>query len=279
MDKLHNFLIEKIIIRPVNDAPLILSGGAPASDIQNQLVIQSNNPLGLALSFEDADASNSGQEEASDLGFQLSVKSVELNNNNEEQKDAFVYAVAANEVVLTNKYIAQPTNSDLGKLRWVGSISQGSAFATHVSVNFLSLGDFVIEIVAADNGRAGYCTPDVVLDTTVYPGDDIRTIIGANGKLLGAPGYEASRCNRVSAVELRVKVNVRSSVIGGIASGAGAGLLALLALGAVVFAKMNKPEDLDAWQALDNAQITNAQTSGIHKSGKNGGQSALYEGK
>jgi len=103
--------------------------------------------------------------------------------------------------------------------------------------------------------------------------------MGANGKPLGPSGYEDSRCNRVSVVELSVKVNVRSSVIGGIASGAGAGLLALLALGAVIFAKMNKPEDLDAWQALDNAQFTNAQTSGIHQEAKVGGQSALYTSK
>jgi hypothetical protein len=42
---------------------------------------------------------------------------------------------------------------------------------------------------------------------------------------------------------------------------------------------LNKPEDLDAWQALDNAQFANAQQSGIHKEAKIGGTSALYQGK
>jgi hypothetical protein len=265
-----------INIRSVNDAPVILSGGVPASEIQNTLVIQSATPLGLALSFEDADDNPI----FAGVGFQLRVKSAELNNQNDQMSTAFQYAVAENDVVLTNKYITQPNNNgNLGKLRWIASIAQGSAFANFVSINFASLGDYELEIVVSDAGMSGYCSPDVIADTSVYPADDVRTIVGMEGELKGSAGYEASKCVRVAVVELGVKVNVRSSVVGGIASGAGAGLLALLALGAVLFAKMNKPEDLDAWQALDNAQFTNAQVSGIHKEAKIGGQSALYQSK
>jgi hypothetical protein len=268
-----------IHIRPVNDAPEIFSGGAPASDITNKLVIQSSTPLGLALSFADADDTTVFD----GVGFQVRVKSAELRpNQNIDMEDAFTYVVApaANSLTIQNKLIVPPNNNgELGKMRWIASIAQGNAFAAQTSINFVALGEYVLEIVVSDAGMSGYCSPDVVEDLTVYPIDDVRTAVGHEGKLVGSTGYEESRCVRVSVVELRIQVNVASSVIGGIASGAGAGLLALLALGAVVFAKMNKPEDLDAWQALDNAQITNAQTSGIHKSAKNGGTSALYEGK
>jgi hypothetical protein len=268
-----------IDIRPVNDPPVILSGGEPAADIRNQLVVQNGNNVGLALSFVDNDAVLSDGTEFSGLGFQLRVSSASLNNENNEVKDAFVYSVApSDEEFIQSRLEVQPTNEDLGLVRWVGSISQANSFASRVAVNFEYLGTYTIEIVAVDGGRTGYCTPDVVLDQTVYPENDIRTFIGTNGQFLGAAGYEDSRCNRVSVVELQVKVNSRAAVIGGIATGAGAGLLALLALGAIVFAKLKKPEDLDAWQALDNAQLNNVQVSGIHQAGKTGGTSALYQG-
>jgi hypothetical protein len=264
----------KIIIQPVNDAPIILTGGSLASEIKNTLVIAAGTPLSLSLSFQDDDDIPTFDQ----VGFQLRVKSATPQKENANIAEAFSYIVAPNEVSLDDRDLVAPVDADnLGGIVWIGSLAQGNAYASHLSIEFSELGDYVVEVVVVDNGMTGYCTPDVVVDNSVYPEDDIRTRLGTNGQLLGQPGYEASRCNRVSSHEFGVKITVSASVIGGAAAGAGAGLLALLALGAVAFAKLNKPEDLDAWQALDNAQITNAQQSGIHKGAATGGQSAIFQ--
>jgi hypothetical protein len=276
-----------IDIRPVNDAPVIFRGSARISAGNNgngnAAAVTPNTEVGLGLRFADVDAVVSDGEEFAKMWFQLRVSEFSPNNGKLEARDVFSYSVEKSSDTDSVQYeIEQPqSNSVLGLIRWNGSVSQSNAFVRRVKVAFKNTGLYVLEVVAADNGFQGYCPPDVELDQTVYPEGDIRNEkqAGPEGLWKGTPGFEDASCNRVSTATIEVSVRTSALVVGGIAAGAGAGLLALLALGAILAAKLKQPKDLDAWQALDNAEFANAQQSGIHQGAKVGGSSAVYQGK
>jgi hypothetical protein len=268
-----------IDIRSVNDAPVVYAGDVDASTINTPFTVSNGMNINLNLNFDDIDATTTSGDEFNGLGFQIRVSAVDLQNPDDVISESFSYQIA-DGVFLVQEEVIQPNSEQLGLVKWTGSISASNEFVKRVSVKFLSSGDYDIEVVVSDAGMVGYCTPDVELDMTEYASSDIRSQNRfRNGFGNGPQGYESSQCVRTTAVTVQFKATNLTAVIGGLVTLGGAGFLALVALGAVLFAKLKKPEDLDAWQALDNAQFANAQKSGIHEEATKGGQSGIYQGK
>jgi hypothetical protein len=270
-----------ITILAVNDVPVFsvpLLGTDQRVNIygeQTEIVLLKGRDQNFGIRVSDTDARVSDKSEFPGMKFQLAITSIVLNDPKKTvAADTVLYgfdSTGSEEVTI----VPQTSATEFGFLQFTGSVSQINAVLTHVTMTFAEVGTYTFEVVALDAGYLGVCPPGLVKDTTVYPASDIR-VLGGNGTLYGT-GPET--CNTVSVVKFTVQAQANTLVTAGAATAAGAAAAAILAAAAVAFAKFKKPEDLDAWQALDGAMGGNAMSSGIHVAAGTSGQSALYSGK
>jgi len=145
---------------------------------------------------------------------------------------------------------------------------------------FFPEGEFDLEFIVHDRGNVGFCPPNIVEDLNIYVSPDIRQTFGAEGSFPSdVDGYPIlDRCNRVSRVVITFNASASGSVLATVPAAVGASVAALAAIGAVIYAKLRKPEDLDAWQALDGAMGANTMSSGIHVQAGTAGKSGIYQG-
>jgi len=255
-----------ITIRAVNDVPVFsvpLLGSNERVNIygeQTPIVLLKDKDQHFGIEVADIDAVVSDGKEYAGMRFQLAVTSITLKDKDAViKKDTVVYGfdtTDSDEVVT----VEQTSATDLGFIQFTGSVAQINSVLSKVTMKFTEVGTYTFEIVALDAGFNGYCPPGLVQDKTVYDASDIR-VLGGNGTLYGK-GPET--CNTVSVVKFTVEAEKNTLVTAGVATAAGAGAAAILAAAAVAFAKLKKPEDLDAWQALDGAMGGNAMSSGSH---------------
>jgi len=274
-----------ITIKAVNDVPVF---SVPVIGTDTRKNIYSAQPLVVLLSKQDqffglqvadVDAvTEDGNSEFNEMHFQLAITSIKLKGDKTAETGTVTYNVASTTTSGAPEITkVQPTADDFGFIQFRSSVSQANEVFNRISLKFNEVGTYTFEVVALDGGMTGYCPPGIVVDTDgVYFADDIRNTQFRNGTLVDGAEY---RCNTVSAVTFTVQAEANTLVTAGAATGVGAGAIALGALAAVAFAKLRKPKDLDAWQALDGAMGGNAMSSGIHVAAGTSGQSALYSGK
>jgi len=171
-------------------------------------------------------------------------------------------------------------NLFLGYTQFWGTQTQANAFMQRISFT-LPEGEYEFEFIVHDKGFTGYCPPDIIRDTTIFASPDIRQKFGTEGSLAtDEDGVEQpSRCNRVSKVQINFTATANTSVVAVVPAAVGASVAALAAIGAVIYAKLRKPEDMDAWQALDGAMGANTMSSGIHVAAGSAGQYGIYQGR
>jgi len=265
-----------ITIRAVNDAPILRMGEIPlGGDGTDFLTVERNNPVSLNLNIIDIDARSSDGSE-SQMAFRLAITSASPNN----EGDLTVFTVPPTQGTgLVNTVVVQPSSGDLGYIQFWASQTQANAFLQRISFVFPE-GDYDLEFIAHDRGFIGFCPPNIAVDTTLYVAPDIRQRFGAEGTLFtDEDGVEhPSRCNRVSRVVISFNASAAGLVTATVPAAVGASVAALAAIGAVIYAKLRKPEDLDAWQALDGAMGANTMSSGIHVQAGSAGKSGIYQG-
>jgi len=155
------------------------------------------------------------------------------------------------------------------------SIASTAEFAK-IAISFNWPGDYVIQLVAADGGATGYC-PQYngvlpMLQNPIYQQKDPRR------KYPDGFFIAPQNCYRVGVANIQVTVEENSSTPTGMIT-LGAGVLAIAAIGAVIAAKLKKPEDLNAWEALDNQLMGSANTSAIFTEQSTKQANSLYQGK
>jgi len=105
---------------------------------------------------------------------------------------------------------------------FTASIAQANEYVANLQFYTEIVGEYEIVVTVWDNGNSGkYCPP---------------------------PGVSTStNCPRASSATLYVGSLTNANVITGIATGVGAGVLALAAVGALLGAKFFKPTESPAW--------------------------------
>jgi len=267
-----------ITIQAVNDVPTIsipdiLTGGrVNIYGDQPEIVVPTKKPQNFGLRVGDVDAILSDGSEFSGMSFRVHVTKYVTKDGTVTTAPIFITYTDSSEPIV------EKTSFDVIQIPRV-SLSEANFIFQTLAFQFDSEGTYTIEVIAVDGGQVGYCPPGLVPDTTAYDTSDIR-FEQANGTLIVIDDVASpSHCNTVAVVKFTVTASANTLVTAGAATAGGAAAAALLAVGAVIFAKLKKPEDLDAWQALDGAMGGNTMSSGIHVTAGTSGKSALYTGK
>jgi len=113
-------------------------------------------------------------------------------------------------------------------IKFSGSIEQANLYVATLTFVGDKQGEYVVEVTVMDNGNTGrYCPP------------------GATFSL----GQRS--CPRTSKATFTITAYVNSSLIAGVATGVGGGVLALAALGALLGAKLLKAKETENWNEWD----------------------------
>jgi hypothetical protein len=271
-----------ITIRAVNDAPVLTMGGVTlVAGSTDDLTVAKGSAVSLNLGTTDIDAQTTDAvPQETVMAFRLALTKSTPSKAGELTQFNVPSDLSGLSSIKDVQVVAPSSNSTTGYIQFVGTQTEATQYMQRINFVFPE-GSFEMEYVVHDKGFTGYCPPDIVKDKTKYVLPDIRKAFGAEGSLV--PDQEGvgipSRCNRVSSVKINFTSTSSMSLIAGPAAGAGAAVAALGLLGAVVYAKLKKPKDMDAWQALDGAMGANTMTSGIHVQAGTSGQSGIYQGR
>jgi len=263
-----------ITILEVNDAPVLKMGEVVLGGEETvTLTVAKENPVSLNLNTFDIDARTSDNSETP-MAFRLAITRAEP----QTEGDLVVFSVPPASGV-RQVVTVQPGAGILGYIQFLGSQTQANEFLQGISFVFPE-GEYDLEFVVHDKGFTGYCPPNLAVDKKVYISPDIRQTFGVEGTFPkdGDGKNITSRCNRVSKIAITFNAQSSASVIATVPAAVGASVAALAAIGAVIYAKLRKPEDLDAWQALDGAMGANTMSSGIHVQAGTAGKSGIYQG-
>jgi len=272
-DQLVSSSRRTIDIVAVNDAPVLKMGEVVLGGAETvTLTVAKENPVSLNLNTFDIDARSSDGTTESSMAFRLAI----IKANPKDTSKFAHFTVPAN---VSNCVTVQPSATTLGYIQFQAAQTPANAILHGISFTFPE-GTYEMEFVAIDKGFVGVCPPGLVKDTTIYVLPDFRKTFGGEGTLpFNDNGPVKDRCNRVSRVVISFTADVNGSVIASVPAAVGAGVAFLSILGAVIYAKLRKPEDMDAWQALDGAMGTNMVSSQIHVTAGSTGQNTLYQGR
>jgi len=140
-------------------------------------------------------------------------------------------------------------------IHFMGSIAQANTYVATLTFNGNTQGNYEIQVTVDDNGFTGrYCPP------------------GANFSL----GQRS--CPRTSVATFLITAYVSSSVIAGVATGVGGGVLLVAAIGSLLGAKFLKKETTDAWTEWDVENFGDvALTNPLFKGETVTGTSQIYQ--
>jgi hypothetical protein len=272
-DQLASYSSRTITIRAINDAPTlkmgeIILGGEGSPEETVSLTVGLESVVSLNLNVEDIDAGDQAN-----MAFRVAVI-----RSNPTTPGEFITFNLPNNTNIPCTIVRPIAANPLGYFQFNAAQAQANVFLHAISFTF-PLGDFDLEIVAHDKGYVGHCVDGFVVDTRTYISPDIRATFGKNGQLFNdGENIFPNRCNRVTSAVIKITSSSSTSVIATVPAAVGASVAALAAIGAVIYAKMRKPKDMDAWTALDGAMGGNMMTSGIHVEAGSKVVNTLYQG-
>jgi len=233
-----------ITILPVNDAPEIFINGEIISYDRQDLfisdwssfngtvqingsydygIVSTNGFLNLGLKFADSDAF-----EAPNIDFEIKIAS------KPEIKDYQKHLL--NGQLSGMPKAARGTFKD-DYIFFSGSIKQANKYISNLQFTSDINGDYQIIVTVWDNGNSGkFCPPPGVSTSTT--------------------------CPRASTATLHISTLNNANLLTGVATGVGAGVLAIAAVGALLGAKYFKPTETEAWddwgmRDMDDVAMTN----------------------
>jgi len=229
-----------ISLLPVNDAPVInisspQNGSSIPISYETQLFLLNptsftgsdqvngnanltaviNNPLNFGLVFDDVDAFGNPN-----IDFEITITA-----NSNGNKDTSP-SLAGFPKDVPGADIA--SNS----IKFTTSILQANIYVATLYFQTKKQGNYDVTVTVNDNGFTGrYCPPGADFDIT------------------------QTSCPRTTIVTLHINAVTNANLITGVATGVGAGVLGLAALGALLGAKFFKPKETDAWDEWDDNNL------------------------